>query len=562
MAADAISGKEMTSTKDMVEPDMSKVESYTNGEQVRFQPLEHAGTKRNIKSRHSQMIAIGGTIGTGLFVGAGQALAVGGPAFLFVAYCVISLLVYGVVTAVAEITTYLPVSGCSMAYYCARVVSPSLGFALGWLYFYSFGIIVAYEITAASIVIDFWPNGVHIAVFITVLLLIIVGLNFCPVGIYAEIEFWFAGVKVVMILGLLLLSFVLMLGGGPTHDRLGFRYWNDPGAAKAYIVGGAGGRFTAFVYVLVFSGFSFYFGPELIVFSAGEMRNPRKNVPIAARHYFIRLVFFYVLGALAIGIVCASDAKDLTSSGGNANASPWVIAIRNAGISALPSIINAGILLSAWSAGNSYLYMSSRALYSLAVAGNAPRIFARCTRYGSPIYAVTASSCFALLAYLNCSSDAGVVFNWFINLTNTAGFTSWIVCCVTFIRFRKACLAQDVTVPWSTRIQPYASWICGAFFTVLLLLNGFTVFYPGRFTASGFLTTYLGIPIFLVLWIGHKLTWGRSDPWMLKPANVDLWSNVRGIEADAEVWASLDEPKKQQTGRYGILKNAVTLVWK
>jgi amino acid transporter len=321
MAADAISGKETTSSKNIVEPDISKVETCSNGDQVQFQLLEHAGTKRNIKSRHAQMIAIGGTIGTGLFVGAGQALSVGGPAFLLLAYCIISLLVYGVVTAVAEITTYLPVSGCSMAYYCSRFVSPSLGFALGWLYFYSFGIIVAYEITAASIVINYWPNGVHIAVFITVLLVIIVGLNFCPVGIYAEIEFWFAGVKVVMILGLLLLSFILMLGGGPTHDRLGFRYWNEPGATKAYIVGGAGGRFTAFLYVLVFSGFSFYFGPELIVFSAGEMRNPRKTVPIAARHYFIRLIFFYVLGALAIGIICASDAEGLTSSPGNANAS-------------------------------------------------------------------------------------------------------------------------------------------------------------------------------------------------------------------------------------------------
>lgn len=123
------------------------------------------------------MIAIGGTIGTGLFVGSGQALARGGPAFLLVAYCLISALVYGVVTAVAEIATFMPVSGCSMAYFATRYVSPSLGFALGWLYFYSFGIIVAYEITAANIVIDFWPNNVHIAVFITVMLMVIVGLN-------------------------------------------------------------------------------------------------------------------------------------------------------------------------------------------------------------------------------------------------------------------------------------------------------------------------------------------------------------------------------------------------
>jgi amino acid transporter len=169
------------------------------------------------------MIAIGGSIGTGLFVGSGQVLSIAGPGFLLAAYSLMSFFVYGVVTAVIEISTFLPVSGCSMAYYCNRYVSSSLGFALGWLYFYSFGIIVAYEITAASIVINFWPNNVHIAVWITIMLLVIVALNFSPVGVYAETEFWFASIKIIMITGLLLLSLIIMLGGGPNHDRLGFR---------------------------------------------------------------------------------------------------------------------------------------------------------------------------------------------------------------------------------------------------------------------------------------------------------------------------------------------------
>lgn len=538
--------------------DLSKIESFSNGEQ--YQLAEQAGTKRNIKSRHAQMIAIGGTIGTGLFVGSGQALAIGGPGFLLLAYCLVSLLVYSVVTGVSEVATYLPVSGCSMAYYCARFVSPSLGFALGWLYFYSFGIIAAYEITAASIVINYWPNHVHIGVWITITLIVIVALNFCPVGIYAETEFWFAGIKVVMIIGLLIFSVVLMLGGGPDHDRLGFRYWNKPGAIKEYIIGGDGGRLTAFLYVWVFSGFSFYFGPELIVFSAGEMRNPRKNLPIAARRYFARLVIFYVLGTVAIGVICSSDAEGLTTGEGNANASPWVIAIRNAGISGLPSVINAGILISAWSAGNSYLWMSSRALYSLAVAGNAPRIFIRCNRYGLPFYAVMASSCFMSLAYLSCGSQAGKVFNYFINLTNTAGFTSWIVCCVILIRFRKACQLQEVTVPYTSPIQPYASWVSLALFTFLLIINGFTVFYPGSWSTSSFLTNYLGIPIFGVLWIGHKLTAGKSDPWIYKPSAVDLTSNLREVEADADMWSRMEAAQKGQSHQHSIWKR-FTVLW-
>lgn len=205
----------MMEDKKKASVDEAHVESNTLTGQMHL--LEKAGTKRDIKSRHAQMIAIGGTIGTGLFVGSGQALAIGGPGFLLLAYCLITFLIYGVITAVMEVCTYLPVSGSSMAFYCSRFVSPSFGFALGWLYFYSFGIIAAYEITAASIVINFWPNSVPVGVWITIMLIVIVALNLAPVGIYAETEFWFAGIKVVMIVGLLLLSLVSQF---PTIEQL------------------------------------------------------------------------------------------------------------------------------------------------------------------------------------------------------------------------------------------------------------------------------------------------------------------------------------------------------
>lgn len=527
-------------------PDLNRLESNTLG-QSDF--ITHGDTKRNVKSRHAQMIAIGGSIGTGLFVGSGQVLAAGGPAFLFLAYALTSLLVYGVVTAVMEVGTYLPVSGSSMSYYCGRYASRSLGFALGWLYFYSFGIILAYEIVVGTIIINYWPNNVHDAVWLTILLVVIVGLNFSPVGVYAETEFWFASLKIILFIGLLIMSIVLILGGGPSGQRLGFYYWVDPGATKEYIIPGPGGRFTAFLYGWVFSGFSFYFSPELIIITGGEMRNPRKNLPIASRRFFYRLIIFYLLGSLAIGAICSSNAPGLTSGAGNADASPWVIAIRSAGIGSLPSVVNAGILASAWSAGNSYLYMSSRSLYSLAVAGNAPKIFARCTSYGLPIYAVLAASCFTLLAYLSLSSDAGVVFNWFVSLTNTAGYTSWILCAFVFLRFRKACEAQGVRVPYQSWCQPYGAWVSAVCFTFLLLANGFTVFYPGRFSASGFLTAYVGIPLFLAFYLGHKFTVGRKDPWFIAPEHVDLTTNLREVEAEAAMWTEMDVAKEGKQGR-------------
>lgn len=151
---------------------------------------------------------------------------------------------------------------------------------------------------------------------------VIVGLDFCPVGIYAKIKFWFAGIKVVMIVGLLLLSLIIMLDGAPDHNRLGFRYWRDLPAFKPYLVQESGGRLTSFLYVWVFSGFSSYFGPELMVFTSGEMRNPRKNLPTASRRFFLRLMIFYILGTLAIGVTCQTNATGLTIGAGNANASP------------------------------------------------------------------------------------------------------------------------------------------------------------------------------------------------------------------------------------------------
>ncbi|KAH8733973.1 amino acid permease/ SLC12A domain-containing protein [Ilyonectria robusta] len=516
---------------------LAAVTSYTDGdvEPAGSRALGRTETHRGIKSRHSQMIAIGGTIGTGLFVGTGQALATAGPANLFLAYIIICFFVYGIVTATSEISSYLPTPGSSMASNGSRYVSKSLGFAMGYLYWYSFSILVAYEVTAAALVINYWPNSIHIAVWITIMLAVIIFLNMAPVGIYAESEFWFASVKVFMIIGLLLLAVILAFGGGPSGQRLGFTYWNNPGPMNEYLVDGAGGRFCSFVYALTFSTFSFAFGPELIVLTGGEMRAPRKNLPRAAKSFIWRLIFFYVLGALAIGIICRSDAPGLTNGGSGAAASPWVIGIKEAGIKTLDSVINAGIILSAWSSGNSFLYMSSRSLYSLSKVGNAPAIFSRCNRWGVPIYAVLASTLFAPLAYLNVGSSTSLVFNWLINLTTTAGFNSWMCCCIIFLRFRMACKAQGVTnVPYQSVLQPYISWACLVFFTAMLLLNGFGVFFPGNWSVSSFLTSYIGLPIFIVIYLSHRIySWNES--WAIEPSKVDLHTGLDELLALEEM---------------------------
>ncbi|EON64971.1 hypothetical protein W97_04206 [Coniosporium apollinis CBS 100218] len=508
-------------------------------------------TQRGLKSRHAQMIALGGTIGTGLFVGSGQTLARGGPAFILAAYCFIAFLVYCVVVAIIEVAAYLPTPGSSMNLFGYRYVSRSMGFSLGWLYFYSLGILVPYEITAAGLVIEYWNPSVSIAVWITVMIVVIVGLNALPVGFYGETEFWFASTKVIMMLGLLMLSVVLFWGGGPDRDRLGFRYWRNPGAVNEYLETGDLGRFLALLSTLVLSSFPFAFAPELLVVTGGEMRSPRRNLPIAARRYIYRLIFFYVGSVLAISVICPSDDPAITSGGAGAGASPFVVGIKNAGIPVLDSIINGGIILSAWSSGNSFLYLSSRSLYSLALSGSAPKMFKACTKKGVPYNAVICSSLFCGLAYLNVGSNSAVVFNWFVNLTNESAFISWICCCIIYLRFRKACIVQNIEVPYHNFLMPWGAYAAIAGFAFLALINGFNVFWPQLWSPASFLTSYIGVPIFLAIYFGHRI-YAKSDPWAHAPEDVDMYTGL------AEVLADEKPPKGAQTG----WKSWVTALWK
>ncbi|KAK5135594.1 hypothetical protein LTR08_005074 [Meristemomyces frigidus] len=493
-------------------------------------------TKRGLKSRHAQMIALGGTIGT--------ALARGGPAFILGCYMFMALLVWCVVTGITEVAAWLPTRGYSMNLFGYRYVSRSLGFAMGWLYWYSLGILVPYEITAAGLVIEYWNTPVNIAVWITIMAILIVALNALPVRFYGETEFWFASLKVFMMVGLLLLSFILFWGGGPSRDRLGFRFWKHPGAANTYLEEGNTGRFCALLSTLVLSAFPFTFAPELceslivnklLVCTGGEMESPRRNLPTAAKRYFYRLIVFYIGCVLAIGILCPSNDLKLTDGGAGTGSSTFVIGIKNAGISGLDSVINGGIIISAWSSGNSFLYLSSRSLYSLSMTGNAPAFFKACTKGGVPYRAVAASSLFIALAYLNVASSGTVVFDWFVNLTNTSGFISWICCSIVVLRFRKACKAQGITsdmLPYHNKwFQPWGSYAAIVGFMFLTLINGFSVFWPENWSASGFLTAYVGIPIFLAIYFCHRV-YARHDPWAHDPAEVDLRTGMEEVEAE------------------------------
>lgn len=284
---------------------------------------------------------------------------------------------------------------------------------------------------AAQIVISYWDTKTPAAAYITVMLVLIFAINFWGARAYGEAEFIFSSIKVITIVGLIILGVVLMCGGGPNHHALGFHYWRE-GAFHGIAVDGGDttvdsnwGKFLAFWNVFVQAAFSFL-GTEIIATTLGEAENPRRAVPRAIRRVFYRLVFFYVVGIFVMSCIVSSNNPDLLSGSGNGNSSPWVLAIKDATIPVLPSIVNAVFLISAWSAGNSDVYASSRTLYGMALAGQLPRFMRKCTKRGLPIWCVTATCLLGFLAYLNTGGETAVqAFNWLYNISSITGILTW-----------------------------------------------------------------------------------------------------------------------------------------
>ncbi|EPY51048.1 proline specific permease [Schizosaccharomyces cryophilus OY26] len=497
--------------------------------------VQFGETKRALKSRHVQLIALGGCIGTGLFVGSGQALSQSGPASLFLSYVIMSFVIWSVMNVLGEMNTYLPIAGASPPLYVARWVDKSLAFAAGWNYWYAYVFLVASEITAAAIIIEYWTESVPVAAWIAIVLFVLMLLNSFLVKWYGETEFWFAIVKVITIIGLVILSIVIFFGGTPNHDRLGFRYWKNGLAFREYLVKGSSGRFCGFWSAVIKSGFSFILSPELITIASGETEAPRRNIPKATSRFIYRLAFFYILGTLSIGVIVSSQDHRLLSAvskgSSNAAASPFVIGIENAGIHVLNHIINAVILTSSISSGNSFLFAGSRSLYSLAVEGQAPKIFKRCNRWGVPYVSVLFTIAIASLAFLNSSSSSAMVFTWFTNLSTISGFLAWICILITYLRFRKAMVKENLLnlMPFRTSLQPYATYITLFLVSLITITNGFSVFVGHSFTAANFIAAYVTLPIFLALYLGHKL-WTKNWKWFKRIDELDVTSGLAEAE--------------------------------
>ncbi|KAL7423193.1 hypothetical protein Q5752_002493 [Cryptotrichosporon argae] len=498
----------------------------------------HAGLKRTLKSRHMAMISIGGVIGTGLFLGTGSALANGGPLGLFLGYALMGSICYAVMISLGELVAFLPLPGGHITL-ARRFVDPAFSFTLGWNYWYNWVIILPAELNAAAVLINLWNKTINNALWISICLIVVVVINLFGAGAYGEAEFWFASIKVLTITGLIILGIIITAGGGPDHTSIGFQYWRNPGPLVQYEgIPGALGRFLGFWAVLTQAAFS-YIGTEIVAIAAGEAKNPRRNLPRAIKRVYVRILLFYLGGTFIIGLLVPSNSTGLALNSGTALASPFVIAIKKAGIPALPSIINACLLTSAWSAASSDLYTSSRALVGLALTRQAPKIFARTTKSGLPYVAVGTCALFGTLSYMSLGSTAGEVFNYFANLTAAAGLLTWWGICFIYIRFNKGLRVQGIdraTLPYSTFLNrgAFAAWYALVLISIILFFSGYTVFLSGNWSTSTFITSYFPLAFFPCLFVGWKLF---KKTKFVRAHEMDFVSDLAEVEAD-----SYDEP--------------------
>ncbi|WOO84646.1 Arginine permease CAN1 [Vanrija pseudolonga] len=515
-----------------------------------FEDSQEQGLKRALTSRHISFIGFGGGIGVGLFVGIGQSLAQAGPAGIFLSFAITGVLVWCVIQSIGEIVTKYPVDA-SFPGLGTRFVDPAVGFTIGWTYWLNMAISVAVECTAIGILVEYWITSVNAAAWIAIALVVIYIFNMLPVNWYGEAEVATACIKVITLVGLMICGLVITLGGAPDRHRRGFEYWKNPGAFNHFNgIPGSLGEFLGFFYSFTNAAFA-YGGTEVIVLAGAEAKNPSRQIPKNVRLFVYRQLFFYVGGSLMIGMIVPYNHPDLVNGKGNANSSPWVIAIKTAGIKALPSIINAAIITSALSAGNTYLYIAARTLRGMALNRQAPPFLTKTTRHGVPLMAVLCSAPLGLLAFLSVGSGgASQAFQWLKNLIALNNIMNWGLLAFTYCRFHKAMKAQDIsrrTLVWYGRFQPYAAWFAVVFCIIVCIFQGFPVFLKGRWSGADFVASYISFVLYLIPYVGYKL-FKRSK--MVNPAEADLTSNI------INPWDITEEP--EPTTWYGKAWRVIT----
>ncbi|MBL3717246.1 amino acid permease [Lactococcus garvieae] len=460
-------------------------------------PTTTTQVKRGLKHRHLTMIALGGTIGTGLFVASGATISQAGPFGALVAYGAIGLMVFFLMTSLGEMASYLPLSG-SFASFADRYVDEAFGFAMGWNYWFNSAITVAVEAATVGVIMQFWLPHVPTWIWSTIVIGLILLVNLISAKAYGEAEFWMATVKVVAVIAFIVIGLATIFGimsYKPDVAR------NLSAGGNHGFVGGIGGMIAVFM----IAGFSFQ-GTEIVGIAAGESENPEKNVPSAIKQVFWRILIFYFLSIFVVGaLVYYKDPSLLRAAAQNdITVSPFTLVFERAGLAAAASVMNAVILTSVISSANSWLYAASRMLFGMAKEGHAPKIFAKTnTSTGVPIFALLATVAIGLLAFLTSIFGTEIYF-YLVAASGLSGFLAWIGIAICHFRFRRAFIKQGHHL---SELGYHAKWfpigpIIALILSIIIVIGQITTV---TMSVQNIVTTYLALPLFLILYFSYKI---------------------------------------------------------
>lgn len=451
--------------------------------------------QRGLKSRHISMIALGGSIGTGIFLGSGNAIYTAGPGGAILGFLVVGVMIYFLMTSLGEMAALYPVTG-SFCEYCTRFVNPAFGFAMSYNYWFNWAITVAVDLSAAGIIMQFWFPHIPVWYWSGGFLGLIVVLNLFSVGLYGELEYAFSAIKITTVIIFIIIGLLMIAGMIGHHQPFDLSNWTRGDAPFHQ-------GWYGIMMVMMVAGFSFQ-GTEIFGVTAGEAKNPRESIPKAIKSIFWRILVFYILAMIVINFIIPYTDPSLVNSDNKVSLSPFTIVFKEAGLTSAASILNGVILTAILSAANASMYTSTRTLWYMAKRGIAPRIFGKVTGKGVPFMALMVTSIIGAITFLTSLFGSGKIFIWLVNISSLSGFIAWLGIAISHYQFRKTWLAQGNTLealPFRAKFFPI-----GIFFTVILcsaIMIG-QIMVPEHLNWESILSTFINIPVFIALYLGYR----------------------------------------------------------
>ncbi|MFF9980791.1 amino acid permease [Streptomyces erythrochromogenes] len=407
------------------------------------------GLKAGLKNRHLSMIAIGGVIGAGLFVGSGGGIAKAGPAIL-ISYALVGAMVVFVMRMLGEMAAASPNSG-SFSAYADRALGRWAGFSIGWLYWFFWVVVLAVEATAGAAILENWIPAVPQWAWALIVMAVLTVTNLGSVASYGEFEFWFAGIKVVAIGAFVVIGMLAVFGVLPGSDNpgAGFAHLTDAGG---FFPNGYGAVLTG-VLMVVFS----FMGSEIVTLAAGESENPRKAVTQATNSVIWRIGVFYLGSIFVVLTLLPWNDKSITEKGS------YVAALDSIGIAHAGTIMEVIVLTAVLSCLNSGLYTASRMAFSLGERGDAPKAFAKVNAKGVPVAAILGSTVFGFVAVYFNYAFKDTVFNFLLNSSGAIALFVWLVICFTQLKMR-GILVREAPEKLTVKMWlfPWLTWATAA----------------------------------------------------------------------------------------------------